>query len=138
MPRLALALAVLAATTLGAAAQPVPPAASPGSDNDGKTVSNPNLVVASVKMENGYRAGKVIGAAVYNDQNQQVGTVDDLILNQQNQVVLAVVSVGGFLGVGGKLIALPYENLKRDNAKILISNADKNTLATMPNFTYGP
>ena len=143
MPRLALALAVLAATTLGAAAQPVPPAtppaaASPGGDNDGKTVSNPNLVVASVKMENGYRAGKVIGAAVYNDQNQQVGTVDDLILNQQNQVVLAVVSVGGFLGVGGKLIALPYENLKRDNAKILISNADKNTLATMPNFTYGP
>jgi sporulation protein YlmC with PRC-barrel domain len=144
MKHLLLAAVLLAGTSFTAFAQPAPsapnaptPPAAEKSD-DGKTVTNPNLTVASVKLENGYRASKVIGAAVYNDQNQQIGTVDDLVLNQQNQVVLSVISVGGFLGVGGKLVALPYEQLKRDNGKITISNADKNTLANMPNFTYGP
>jgi sporulation protein YlmC with PRC-barrel domain len=148
MTRFILAAALLGGTTLPLAAQPAPAASQPApaaasapaaeKSDDGRTVTNPNLTVASVKLENGYRASKVIGAAVYNDQNQQIGTVDDVVLNPQNQAVLSVISVGGFLGVGGKLVALPYDELKRDNGKITISNADKNTLAGMPSFTYGP
>ena len=159
MSRIAIALVLLAATSLPAVAQPAPapgssssqdapkpapapdaatPAPAATSETDGKTVSNPNLQVASVKLEDGYRASKVIGAAVYNDQNQQIGSVDDIILNPQNQAVLAVVSVGGFLGVGGKLIAMPYGDLKRDDGKIMMPHADKNSLASMPSFTFGP
>jgi sporulation protein YlmC with PRC-barrel domain len=145
LPIAAYAAMVSCALMSHAGAQPAPPPANPPAAAapaevapDNKSVTNPNLTVASVKMENGYRASKVIGAAVYNDQNQQIGTVDDLILNMQNQIVLSVISVGGFLGVGGKLVALPYESLHRENGKITMPNADKNTLATMPNFTYGP
>lgn len=104
--------------------------------NNGHTVDNPHLQVASVKLENGYRAGKVIGATVYNAQNQQVGTVSDIVLDQNNTATLVVVSVGGVLGVGGKLVALPYGDLQRGDGKVIIANADKKTLMDMPSFTY--
>ncbi len=99
--------------------------------------TDPNLQVAQVRLEGGYRASKVIGAAVYNGQNQQIGTVDDIILNHQNQADLVVLSVGGFLGVGGKLVALPYGKIERaDNGRVLLENASKDQLAQMPSFTY--
>ncbi len=53
-----------------------------------------------------HRATKVVGASVVNDQNERIGTVDDLLIKSDgtNRVVFAVISVGGFLGVGGKNI----------------------------------
>ena len=110
-------------------APPAPPAPAAATD--------PNLAVATVKLEGGYRASKVVGAAVYNAENQQIGTVDDLILNHENQVSLAVISVGGFLGVGGKLVALPYGKIERaDNNKIILADGSKDALAKLPSFTY--
>jgi sporulation protein YlmC with PRC-barrel domain len=148
MPRLPLAALLFAGISFVAAAQPAPapkpdspPATAttpaPKTDNAGTQSTNPNLSVAAVKLDNGYRAKQVIGAAVSNAQNQEIGTVDDLILNTQNQVVMAVISVGGFLGVGGKLVAIPYGDLQRNNGKVTLANGDKNTLAAMPSFTYG-
>ena len=99
--------------------------------------TDPNLAVATVKLEGGYRASKVVGAAVYNAENQQIGTVDELILNHENQVSLAVISVGGFLGVGGKLVALPYGKIERtDNGKVILADGSKDALAKLPSFTY--
>jgi sporulation protein YlmC with PRC-barrel domain len=99
--------------------------------------TDPNLAVATVKLEGGYRASKVVGAAVYNSENQQIGTVDELILNHENQVSLAVISVGGFLGVGGKLVALPYGKIERtDNGKVILADGSKDALAKLPAFTY--
>lgn len=152
MTRLALAALLWAGLSAAAVAQQASdqpaPATPPAGDstgatgpaevgNGGKTVNNPDLQIASVKLENGYRASKVIGAAVYNDQNQQIGTVDDIVLNPQNTATLAVVQVGGFLGVGGKLVALPYTQLDRDGGKVKLPHADKNSLNAMPTFTYG-
>ena len=129
--------------------QPAPPPDKAGTDQSPKQAdqappppqpapsTDPNLQVATVRLEGGYRASKVVGAAVYNAQNQQVGTVDDIILNHQNQADLVVISVGGFLGVGGKLIALPYARIQRtDNGKVLLEDANKDQLAKMPGFTY--
>ncbi len=44
----------------------------------------------------------MIGSTVYNDQNEKVGTVDDLIVKDGNRIVIAVISVGGFLGMANK------------------------------------
>jgi sporulation protein YlmC with PRC-barrel domain len=103
------------------------------------TTTDPNLAVATVRLEGGYRASKVIGAAVYNAQNQQIGTVDDIILNHQNQADLVVISVGGVLGVGSKLVALPFAKIERtDSAKVMLQDGTKDTLMKLPNFTYTP
>jgi sporulation protein YlmC with PRC-barrel domain len=110
----------------------------PGPTTSAGATPSPNLAVATVKMENGVRASKMIGAAVYNDQNQQVGTVDDIILDHDNKAVLAVISVGGFLGVGGKLVAVSYTQLHEDNAgKVVLPDASKEALNKMPSFVYG-
>ncbi len=105
----------------------------------------PQLAVATVRATSGYRASKLIGAAIYNDQNQQIGTVDELILNQKdNTVALAVISVGGFLGIGSKLVAVsidklqfaPPEGATLGLGKVMMPGASKDSLNAAPSFTY--
>src|SRR5262245_18690741 len=48
----------------------------------------------------GFRASKIIGATITNDVDEKIGTVDDLIVNHADRVPYAIISVGGFLGVG--------------------------------------
>jgi len=99
----------------------------------------PDLAIASVTSAGGTRASKVIGAAVYNKANQEIGTVDDVILDQQAKAQLAVISVGGVLGVGGRLVAEPYDSLQRGgDGKLLLPNATKEALNKLPSFTYTP
>jgi hypothetical protein len=126
------------------AADPAPPAAPPAAGPaqapaaPAGTPAEPQLKVATVKMEGGWRASKLIGAAVYNEQDQKVDSVDDLILTQQDKVVIAVVSVGGFLGVGGKLVAVPYNELRfGKDERMVLPGATKDALQAMPGFTYG-
>ena len=98
--------------------------------------SDPNLSVASVKMDNGVRASKIIGSAVYGDQNTQIATVNDLVMTPDDKVAIAVLSVGGVLGVGGKLVAVPFAQLKQDSGKTVLPGATKDTLNAMPDFTF--
>ncbi len=98
---------------------------------------NPSLSVASVRMENGLRASKVIGAGVYSDGNTQVGAIDDLIMTPDNAVVLAVLSVGGVMGLGGKLVALPIGQLQKgQDGRYTLPGSSKDSLNAMPSFVY--
>jgi sporulation protein YlmC with PRC-barrel domain len=126
----------LAAMTLLAAGLALPVLAQSSGQVPG--TGAPNLAVASVRMENGYRASKLIGAPVVNGQNQRIGTIDDIILNRQNRATLAVVSVGGFLGVGAKLVAVPFDRFRDDGrGNLVLADASRQTLGAMPSFTYG-
>ena len=62
--------------------------------------------------------------------------VDDLVMTKDNEVTLAVVSVGGFLGVGSKLVAFPYKDLKQDGDRLTLPNVTPDTLNAMPSFEY--
>ena len=77
---------------------------------------------------------------VYNDQNEKIGSLDDLILKDGNHIAIGVVSVGGFLGIGNKLVAVPYDQLHletdKDQTKITMPGASKEALKAMPTFTY--
>jgi len=100
--------------------------------------ATPQVVVATVRLDNGLRASKIIGASVYNDQNQQVGNVSDLYLSKQNQVAMAVISVGSFLGIGGKLVSVPFDRLQiADGNKVVMPGGSKEELNTMPNVEFG-
>jgi hypothetical protein len=85
----------------------------------------------------GYRATKLLGSDVYNDQNEKVGKLDDLIVAGDGQVTLAVLSVGGFLGIGAKNVAVPIQLFKAGGkGKILLPKATKDELKGMPEFKY--
>lgn len=94
------------------------------------------------KLGNAWRASKVNGASVYNDQNQKVGSIDDLIIDRNDHIVYAVLSVGGFLGMGNHLVAVPYDQLviNSDNKgkvdKVIMRGATKESLKAMPEFKY--
>lgn len=80
---------------------------------------------------------KLVGASVYNDQNQSVGSIDDVLLSDnEHKAGNAVVSVGGFLGMGSKLVSVPFDQLKIENDKIVIPGATKASLEGMPEYHY--
>ncbi|MBV9735327.1 MAG: PRC-barrel domain-containing protein [Acidisphaera sp.] len=76
------------------------------------------------KTHDGWRSSRIVGANVYNDSNQSIGTVNDLIVGDDGKVTTAVISVGGFLGIGSKLVAVPYDQLHFEQAD--------NTAPTLP------
>lgn len=95
------------------------------------------LVVDVAKVASGYRVSKLSGKAVQNDKNEKIGSIDDFVVGQ-DKVLFAILQVGGFLGLGGKLIAVPYSHLQiSDNGdKIVMSSAAKEDLKKMPEFKY--
>lgn len=98
------------------------------------------LVEVDVRpLETAYRASKLIGATVVNDKNQSIGHLDDLIITPNQQVLFAVISVGGFLGINGRLVAVPFSSLKIDdkNNKVVLPGATKEALTKLPAFHYG-
>ena len=88
-------------------------------------------------MANGTRASKIIGAGVYSDANTQIGTVDDLMMAPDDRVALAVLSVGGIIGLGGKLVAVPIGQLQHAaDGKLMLPGATKESLTAQPSFVY--
>ncbi len=111
--------------------------AAPGSPALVPAAGNPNLSVASVRMADGVRASKVIGAAVTGSDNTELGTVSDLMLDAHHTVVYAIVSVGAVMGMGGKLVAIPVAQLQTAaDGKFVLPGASKDTLNAMPTFVY--
>ena len=85
----------------------------------------------------GYRAGKLIGANVTNEKNENIGKIDDIIIDN-DRVMYAVLQVGGFLGVGRRLVAVPYDSLKISDVgkKIVLPGASKDELKKLTEFKY--
>ncbi len=65
-----------------------------------------------------WRASKVVGLNVYNDQNESIGSINDLLMDKSGGIKAAVISVGGFLGVGAHLVAVPYDKVKFVNEPV--------------------
>jgi sporulation protein YlmC with PRC-barrel domain len=115
---------------------PAPSTSPPSATGVVTTTNNPNLAVATLKLENGVRASKIIGQAVQNDQNQRVGKVDDLIVTSGDRITIAIVSVGGFLGMGDKLVAVPWQQLKAEGDHLVLPGASKDTMSAAPSVQY--
>ena len=86
----------------------------------------------------GWSAKKdILGKAIYNDSNQKIGTVDDLIISPDRSVSFAILGVGGFVGIGKHDVAVPVKNLKGEG-KLMLPGATKEALKALPEFKYTP
>lgn len=65
-----------------------------------------------------WRASKMAGVKIYNEANENIGSINDLLMDKSGAVKMAVIGVGGFLGMGEHLVAVPYEKLKFVNEAI--------------------
>ena len=83
------------------------------------------------------RASNIIGADVYNEQNNDVGEVHDLMVSPNGPPV-AVLSVGGFLGIGERYVAVPLSELQwnTDRSRWMLHGATVDSLKARPAYTY--
>ena len=87
-------------------------------------------------LATGYRTSKVVGSTVVNEANETVGTIDDLIVTPTEKVPFAVLSVGGFLGMGTKYVVVPFNSLEIDEKRVVLRGATKDSLKSLPDFKY--
>lgn len=59
-----------------------------------------------------WKASKTLGLKIYNDKNENIGQITELLFDKQGQIEAVVISVGGFLGVGKREIAVPLSEIK--------------------------
>lgn len=59
-----------------------------------------------------FRASKLDGLNVYNNNNEKIGDVSDLLVDREGKVGAVVVGIGGFLGMGEHLVAIPWDQVK--------------------------
>jgi hypothetical protein len=98
-----------------------------------QTVQLAKVDVTSVSA--GFRASQIIGSSVVNDANESIGSVDDLLVSPDGKETYAVLSVCGFLGIGSKLVVVPYSSLK-PGEKIMLPGGTKDGLTALPEFKY--
>jgi sporulation protein YlmC with PRC-barrel domain len=92
-----------------------------------------------VQLASGYRASKLSGADVYNRNKDTIGTLDDLIVSPAaDRGTYAILSVGGFLGMGKHLVAVPFNDLQINNRRVVLPDATKKSLEALPEFKYAP
>ncbi|MDE2602521.1 MAG: PRC-barrel domain-containing protein [Bradyrhizobium sp.] len=65
-----------------------------------------------------WRTSKIVGLSVYNDQNQSIGSISDLLTDRNGNIKAAVIGAGGVLGVGARLVAVPYDKMKFVNEPV--------------------
>jgi sporulation protein YlmC with PRC-barrel domain len=100
------------------------------------------LGVASAEMREvalGWSAKRqVLGQVVYNDQNERIGKIDDIIIAPDKAVSYAIIGAGGFLGVDRHDVAIPVSQIKLQDGKLVLPGASKEALQGAPNFEYAP
>jgi len=103
----------IAATALGigaAAAADTTTSAAPA--NAAADATTPSEVFIDKQSVGLVRAPKLVGVAVYDNNNKDVGKIDDILLDKSGEVKAVVIGVGGFLGIGKKEVAVPYSSLR--------------------------
>jgi sporulation protein YlmC with PRC-barrel domain len=79
---------------------------------------------------------QVLGQPVFNDQNERIGTIDDVIIAPDKAISYAIINAGGFLHVAKHDVAVPVSQLKQDDGKLVLAGATRDALKAIPEFEY--
>jgi sporulation protein YlmC with PRC-barrel domain len=74
--------------------------------------------MSSSSLQGDWRTSKVVGLNVCNDNNESIGSINDLLTDKSGSIKAVVLGVGGFLGVGAHLVAVPYDQVKFVNEPV--------------------
>jgi sporulation protein YlmC with PRC-barrel domain len=91
-----------------------------------ETTDRANLAPAaasSSSTQGTWRAAKIVGLNVYNDNNESIGSINELLMDKNGNIKSVVIGVGGFLGMGSHLVAIPYEKIKFVDQPIVYTGA---------------
>ncbi|HEX9591455.1 MAG TPA: PRC-barrel domain-containing protein [Bradyrhizobium sp.] len=89
--------------------------------NPTATTDRANMAPAAASdssFQGDWRASKVVGVSVYNENNESLGSINDLLMDKSGNIKAVVIGVGGFLGVGEHLVAIPFDKIKFVNEPV--------------------
>ncbi|MGB3291297.1 MAG: PRC-barrel domain-containing protein [Burkholderiaceae bacterium] len=113
-----------------APAPTTPPMTSPGAGAGGADTS------ASADMTEAITGwsvkDKIMGKAVYNDKDEKIGDVNDVVLASDGKAAYFIVGAGGFLGLGERSVAIPFGDIKQTGDKLLLPGYTKDKLKALP------
>jgi sporulation protein YlmC with PRC-barrel domain len=89
-------------------------AQTPAATSDGTNAAP----MSNSSLHGDWRTSKVVGLSVYNDNNESIGSINDLLTDRNGTIKAVVLGVGGFLGMGAHLVAVPYDKIKFVNEPI--------------------
>lgn len=121
-----IAAALVAGTASTGWAQPVA-----GTTTLGVTATEVQAVATGWSLKK-----SVLGKSVYNEDGKAVGKIDDVIVAPDKAVSYAIIGAGGFLGMGKHDVAIPVNQFRVENNKIMLPGATKEALKALPQFEY--
>jgi sporulation protein YlmC with PRC-barrel domain len=105
-------------------------AQSPAATTDKAAPSATTATTTTTTASGQWRTSKMDGLKVYNEANENIGTINDLLMDKSGAIKIAVIGVGGFLGMGEHLVAVPYEKLKFVNEAVAYTGTGAKPAAT--------
>lgn len=91
--------------------------------------------MAGASASGGHTADELLGAQIVNAQGDEIGEIEDLLIDQDNKISKAIVEVGGFLGIGSKFVPVDIAKLKKGaNQQGFVSDMTKEQLKALPEY----
>jgi sporulation protein YlmC with PRC-barrel domain len=100
------------------------------------TTTRADTTAASYKGD--WRASKLVGLKVYNEANENVGSINDLLTDKSGAVKAVVIGVGGFLGMGEHLVAVSFDKVKFSDQPVAYTGASNAPAGTTPPGATAP
>jgi sporulation protein YlmC with PRC-barrel domain len=82
-----------------------------------------DIPAAATSFQGDWRTSKVVGLKIYNDNGNSLGSIEDLLTDKDGTIKAVVIGVGGFLGVGEHLVAVPFDQIKFVNEPVSATSA---------------
>ena len=102
----------------------------------GSTVVGISIAEAR-EVASGWSAQRqILGQPVFNDKDERVGSIDDIIVAPDKAVSYAIINAGGFIGLTKHDVAIPVSQLKLVDNKLILAGATKEALRASPPFEY--
>jgi sporulation protein YlmC with PRC-barrel domain len=106
-------------------------AQSPSTSSDNTTKNSPTTTMSDTSstasnpssFQGNWRTSKLVGLSVYNDKNESVGSINDLLTDKNGKITAVVIGVGGFLGVGEHLVAVSFDKVKFSDQPVAYTGA---------------
>jgi len=89
--------------------------------------ANTATTLSESSLHGDWRTSKVVGLSVYNENNESIGTINDLLMDKSGNIKAVVLGVGGFLGMGEHLVAVPFDKVKFVDTPVPSTTASSNS-----------
>ncbi len=98
--------------------------------------TTPGIGVTETKEKGWSAKREILGKTLYNEKNEKVGTIDDIVIARNKSVAYVIVRAGRFAGIGKHDVAIPVSEFKKEGGKFILAGATREKIKEMPEFDY--